>query len=163
MLPLHAAQRRCCKEQDQQWTACHEAFGSCAHVHGHCKAVPDMLLQWWLQVIRMVGESQETVSVGGGSGSSSNKMPTLEEYGTNLTTQATEVTISPVFSHSSCQSPITFPVHVMIGVHMCFMEQGLCKTLYPCCMSGSKCPCGLSTMVHTAGQAGPGGGQEGGD
>ena len=43
------------------------------------------------QVIRMVGESQETVSVGGGSGSSSNKMPTLEEYGTNLTTQATEV------------------------------------------------------------------------
>ena len=44
-----------------------------------------------LQVIRMVGESQETVSVGGGSGSSSNKMPTLEEYGTNLTTQATEV------------------------------------------------------------------------
>jgi hypothetical protein len=43
------------------------------------------------QVIRMVGESQETVSVGGGSGSSSNKMPTLEEYGTNLTAQATEV------------------------------------------------------------------------
>ena len=39
----------------------------------------------------MVGESQETVSVGGGSGSSSNKMPTLEEYGTNLTTQPTEV------------------------------------------------------------------------
>ena len=47
-----------------------------------------------LQVIRMVGESQETVSVGGGSGSSSNKMPTLEEYGTNLTTQATEVSPS---------------------------------------------------------------------
>ncbi len=39
----------------------------------------------------MVGESQDTVTVGGGSGSSSNKMPTLEEYGTNLTTQATEV------------------------------------------------------------------------
>ena len=48
-----------------------------------------------LQVIRMVGESQETVSVGGGSGSSSNKMPTLEEYGTNLTTQATEVKLLP--------------------------------------------------------------------
>ena len=43
----------------------------------------------------MVGESQETVSVGGGSGSSSNKMPTLEEYGTNLTTQATEVHTLP--------------------------------------------------------------------
>lgn len=40
------------------------------------------------QVIRMVGESQEPVgsTVGGGS-SGSNKMPTLEEYGTNLTTQ----------------------------------------------------------------------------
>ena len=42
----------------------------------------------------MVGESQDTVTVGGGSGSSSNKMPTLEEYGTNLTTQATEVRAS---------------------------------------------------------------------
>ena len=44
------------------------------------------------QVIRMVGESQETVgsAVGGGS-SSSNKTPTLEEYGTNLTTLAEEV------------------------------------------------------------------------
>lgn len=41
----------------------------------------------------MVGESQDTVTVGGGSGSSSNKMPTLEEYGTNLTTQATEVRV----------------------------------------------------------------------
>ena len=39
----------------------------------------------------MVGESQEAVGVGGGSGPSSNKMPTLEEYGTNLTTQASEV------------------------------------------------------------------------
>lgn len=47
-----------------------------------------------LQVIRMVGESQEAVGVGAGSGQSSNKMPTLEEYGTNLTTQATEVDIS---------------------------------------------------------------------
>lgn len=39
----------------------------------------------------MVGESQEAVGVGGGSGPSSNKMPTLEEYGTNLTAQASEV------------------------------------------------------------------------
>ncbi len=45
-----------------------------------------------LQVIRMVGESQEPVgsTVGGGS-TGSNKMPTLEEYGTNLTTLAEEV------------------------------------------------------------------------
>ena len=52
------------------------------------------------QVIRMVGESQEAVGVGGGSGgaggASSNKMPTLEEYGTNLTTQATEGKLDPV-------------------------------------------------------------------
>lgn len=47
------------------------------------------------QVIRMVGESQETVgsAVGGGS-SGSNKTPTLEEYGTNLTTLAEEVRCS---------------------------------------------------------------------
>ncbi len=45
------------------------------------------------QVIRMVGESQEAVgaAAGGGSGPGSNKLPTLEEYGTNLTTQAVEV------------------------------------------------------------------------
>lgn len=40
----------------------------------------------------MVGESQEAVGAGvGGSSSGSNKMPTLEEYGTNLTRQAEEV------------------------------------------------------------------------
>ncbi len=44
------------------------------------------------QVIRMVGESQEAVGAGVGGGSSgTNKMPTLEEYGTNLTRQAEEV------------------------------------------------------------------------
>ena len=47
------------------------------------------------QVIRMVGESQETVGAGVGGGSSgANKMPTLEEYGTNLTKQAEEVDIT---------------------------------------------------------------------
>lgn len=40
----------------------------------------------------MVGENNEvTANVGGGSGS--NKMPTLEEYGTNLTKLAEEVLI----------------------------------------------------------------------
>jgi ATP-dependent Clp protease ATP-binding subunit ClpC len=43
------------------------------------------------QVIRMVGESTESVGAGVGGGSSSNKMPTLEEYGTNLTKLAEEV------------------------------------------------------------------------
>ena len=67
----------------------------------HCngafvKAGFDTLGDLCAQVIRMVGESQDTVTVGGGSGSSSNKMPTLEEYGTNLTTQATEVRLGGV-------------------------------------------------------------------
>lgn len=43
------------------------------------------------QVIRMVGESAESVTATVGSGSSNNKMPTLEEYGTNLTKLAEEV------------------------------------------------------------------------
>lgn len=47
------------------------------------------------QVIRMVGENNEvTANVGGGSGS--NKMPTLEEYGTNLTKMAEEGKLDPV-------------------------------------------------------------------
>ena len=44
-----------------------------------------------VQVIRMVGESTEAVGAGVGGSSSSNKMPTLEEYGTNLTKLAEEV------------------------------------------------------------------------
>ena len=52
-----------------------------------------------LQVIRMVGESQEQlVGAGAGGGSGSNKTPTLEEYGTNLTTQANEVTTTLKFA-----------------------------------------------------------------
>ena len=39
----------------------------------------------------MVGESAETVGAGVGGGSSNTKMPTLEEYGTNLTKLAEEV------------------------------------------------------------------------
>ena len=48
-------------------------------------------IQCLLQVIRMVGESNETVAAGGVSGTGSNKMPTLDEYGNNLTQQAKEV------------------------------------------------------------------------
>ena len=51
------------------------------------------------QVIRMVGESQETVGAGAGAGGAaagSNKMPTLSEYGTNLTQQALEGRLDPV-------------------------------------------------------------------
>lgn len=39
----------------------------------------------------MVGESAETVGAGVGGGNSGTKMPTLEEYGTNLTKLAEEV------------------------------------------------------------------------
>ncbi|KAK6912913.1 Clp, repeat (R) domain [Dillenia turbinata] len=47
-------------------------------------------------VIRMVGESTEAVSAGVEGGTSSNKMPTLEEYGTNLTKLADEGKLDPV-------------------------------------------------------------------
>merc|ERR1711998_440201 len=48
-------------------------------------------------VIRMVGESQEAVgaTVGGQSGAS-NKTPTLEEFGSDLTLQASEGKLDPV-------------------------------------------------------------------
>nr|ABR23161.1 ATP-dependent Clp protease regulatory subunit ClpC [Ulva fasciata] len=48
------------------------------------------------QVVRMVGESQEPVGAGVGGSQSSNKTPTLEEYGTNLTKQAEEGKLDPV-------------------------------------------------------------------
>ncbi|RYR19201.1 hypothetical protein Ahy_B03g063911 isoform C [Arachis hypogaea] len=48
------------------------------------------------KVIRMVGESADSVGATVGSGSSSNKMPTLEEYGTNLTKLAEEGKLDPV-------------------------------------------------------------------
>ncbi|GAB2280389.1 ATP-dependent Clp protease ATP-binding subunit ClpA cd4b, chloroplastic [Dionaea muscipula] len=48
------------------------------------------------QVIRMVGENTEAVGAGVGGSSASNKMPTLEEYGTNLTKLAEEGKLDPV-------------------------------------------------------------------
>ncbi|XP_031124827.1 ATP-dependent Clp protease ATP-binding subunit ClpA homolog CD4B, chloroplastic-like [Ipomoea triloba] len=48
------------------------------------------------QVIRMVGESAEVVGASVGGGSSGQKMPTLEEYGTNLTKLAEEGKLDPV-------------------------------------------------------------------
>merc|ERR1712193_271448 len=49
------------------------------------------------QVIRAVGESQEAVGAGvGGQSSGSKKTPTLEEYGTDLTAQASEGKLDPV-------------------------------------------------------------------
>eukprot|EP00252_Welwitschia_mirabilis_P009631 TRINITY_DN2229_c0_g1_i3.p1 TRINITY_DN2229_c0_g1~~TRINITY_DN2229_c0_g1_i3.p1 ORF type:complete len:474 (-),score=107.53 TRINITY_DN2229_c0_g1_i3:150-1571(-) len=48
------------------------------------------------QVIRMIGESTETVGAGVGGGTGTAKMPTLEEYGTNLTRMAEEGKLDPV-------------------------------------------------------------------
>merc|ERR1711937_239677 len=49
------------------------------------------------QVVRMVGESQEVVGAGvGGQSSGSNKTPNLEEYGTDLTAQASDGKLDPV-------------------------------------------------------------------
>ncbi|KAF1887697.1 hypothetical protein Lal_00023704 [Lupinus albus] len=49
------------------------------------------------RVIRMVGESADSVPASvGGPGGGSNKMPTLEEYGTNLTKLAEEGKLDPV-------------------------------------------------------------------
>jgi ATP-dependent Clp protease ATP-binding subunit ClpC len=47
------------------------------------------------QVIRMLGET-ETAPVGVGGGSRSNKTPTLDEFGSNLTQMATEGKLDPV-------------------------------------------------------------------
>ena len=47
------------------------------------------------QVIRMLGET-ETAPVGAGGGSRSNKTPTLDEFGSNLTILATEGKLDPV-------------------------------------------------------------------
>jgi ATP-dependent Clp protease ATP-binding subunit ClpC len=51
-------------------------------------------------VVRMVGESQEAVGVGGQS-SGSNKTPTLEEYGSDLTAQASGGSLDPVVGRTS--------------------------------------------------------------
>ena len=47
----------------------------------------------------MIGETTEAVGAGVGGGSSGNKMPTLEEYGTNLTKLAEEVIFSDLLHY----------------------------------------------------------------
>ncbi|KAL8117524.1 hypothetical protein AgCh_015420 [Apium graveolens] len=69
-----------------------EGEGVAARVFENLGADPNNIRT---QVIRMVGESQEAGAVVGG-GSSNNKMPTLEEYGTNLTKLAEEGKLDPV-------------------------------------------------------------------
>ncbi|KAL3837955.1 hypothetical protein ACJIZ3_022546 [Penstemon smallii] len=70
----------------------HEGEGVAARVLENLGADPNNIRS---QVIIMVGESAEAVGAGVGGGSSSNKMPTLEEYGTNLTKLAEEGKLDP--------------------------------------------------------------------
>lgn len=69
----------------------------------------------------MVGESQEPVGAGVGGSQSSNKTPTLEEYGTNLTKQAEEVcpfnpAVTLVYVLASVtRGPVSQLVHVFFG------------------------------------------------
>ncbi|GER30174.1 ATP-dependent Clp protease ATP-binding subunit ClpA [Striga asiatica] len=59
------------------------------------------------QVIRMVGESAETIGAGVGGGSSGSKMPTLEEFGTNLTMLAEEGKLDPVVGRAEQVERVT--------------------------------------------------------
>eukprot|EP00850_Spirogloea_muscicola_P024886 SM001693S02572 [mRNA] locus=s1693:302:1988:+ [translate_table: standard] len=68
------------------------------------------------QVIRMVGESTEAVGAGVGGGSSSNKMPTLEEYGTNLTKLAEELDLC---SLAGCAPTISLTISLNV---LCFLQ-----------------------------------------
>ena len=66
----------------------------------------------------MVGESTEAVGAGVGGGASGQKMPTLEEYGTNLTKLAEEVFfVSPfgLFSHKGAIKEMKSNHHVLQG------------------------------------------------
>merc|ERR1719161_1392810 len=59
------------------------------------------------QVIKMVGEEKEAVGVGSGTASGSNKTPTLEEYGTNLTEQAMAGKLDPVVGRNKETQRVT--------------------------------------------------------
>ncbi|KAG6686095.1 hypothetical protein I3843_11G001200 [Carya illinoinensis] len=73
-----------------------EGEGVAARVLENLGADPSNIRTQASTVIRMVGESTEAVGAGVGGGSSGNKMPTLEEYGTNLTKLAEEGKLDPV-------------------------------------------------------------------
>merc|ERR1719487_2551450 len=72
-----------------------EGEGVAARVLENLDADPSKIRS---QVIRMVGESQEAVGAAPGAGGAAggSKTPTLEEYGTNLTKQASDGKLDPV-------------------------------------------------------------------
>lgn len=93
-----------------------------------------------VQVIRMIGESQEPVGASVGGGSGSNKTPTLEEYGTNLTQQAEEVCAA--VQHAALQH---LPVlHALLGLPPC-----VCTTI----STGQAAPVEIDAASVTAARA----------
>lgn len=83
----------------------------------------------------MVGESTEAVGAGVGGGSSGNKMPTLEEYGTNLTKLAEEVVATLIASLEylkQCPFQLTKRILYLSGkVGPCCWEATTNRTRYP--------------------------------
>jgi hypothetical protein len=67
----------------------------------------------------MVGESTEAVGAGVGGGSSGQKMPTLEEYGTNLTKLAEEVFFFLPFGLLYCISELVKKTSLSIFFSFC--------------------------------------------
>ena len=75
-------------------------MGCPPHWHGaRCDGILEPV-----QVVRMVGESQEAVGAGAAAGAAggpgANKTPTLEEFGTDLTKQAAEGKLDPVIGRA---------------------------------------------------------------
>ena len=100
------------------------------------------------QVIRMVGESQEAVGVGGGSGPSSNKMPTLEEYGTNLTTQATEVGRSQACVQGpECSTSLITCALVVQRPARCLLVRGVVSGAACAAVSHNLCMGGMKALA----------------
>lgn len=80
-------------------------------------------------MIRMVGESQEAVgaAAAGGGSSGSNKLPTLEEYGTNLTDKAEQVSCF----QESCPCWLLVDGRILLFALSCTR----CSVLHATCLS----------------------------
>lgn len=82
----------------------------------------------------MVGESADAVGAGVGGGSSGNKMPTLEEYGTNLTKLAEEVLFSICPITVSCVIEFVTTGHQRFSSPIIIAMQYLCSICQLLCI-----------------------------
>jgi len=83
----------------------------------------------------MVGESTEAVGAGVGGGSSGQKMPTLEEYGTNLTKLAEEGKLDPVVGRQAQIERVTQILGRRTKNNPCLIgEPGVGKTAIAECL-----------------------------